>query len=56
MKHGVFYQQVILAIVATVFINPLKRTTFMTPIIILFSISYHAYRPYKPEMYILHWM
>ena len=50
------YQRVLLAFAATHFINPLVRITFITPIIILIAISYFAYRPYKPEMYILHWM
>ena len=50
------YQRVLLTFAATYFINPLVRITFMTPIIILIAIIYFAYRPYKPEMYILHWM
>ena len=50
------YQRVLLTFVATYFINPMVRITFMTPIIILIAIFYFAYRPYKPEMYILHWM
>ena len=50
------YQRVLLTFAATYFINPLVRITFITPIIILIAISYFAYRPYKPEMYILHWM
>ena len=50
------YQRVILAIVATFFINPLVRITLMIPVITLIALSYLAYRPYKPEMYILHWM
>ena len=50
------YQRVLLTFAATYFINPLVRITFMTPIIILIAIFYFAYRPYKPEMYILHWM
>ena len=50
------YQRVLLAFAATYSINPLVRITFMTPVIILIAISYSAYRPYKPEMYILHWM
>ena len=49
------YQRVLLAIVATHCINPLVRIASMTPIIILIAISYRIYRPYKPEMYILHW-
>ena len=28
----------------------------MTPIIILIAISYCAFKPYKSDMYILHWM
>ena len=51
-----FYQRVLLAIVATHSINPLVRITFITPIVILIAVSYFAVRPYKPEMYILHWM
>ena len=50
------YQRVILAIVATFFVNPLIRVTFMAPVITLIALSYLVYRPYKPEMYILHWM
>ena len=50
------YQRVLLAISATFFINPIMRITFMTPTIIIITISYIAYRPYKPQMYILHWM
>ena len=50
------YQRVLLAIIATYFINPFVRITCITPIIILIAISYRAYRPYKPEMYVLHWM
>ena len=50
------YQRVLLAFVATYSTGPLVRITFMTPIIILIAISYFAYRPYKPEFYILHWM
>ena len=50
------YQRVLLAIAATFFINPIMRITFMTPTIIIIAISYIAYRPYKPQMYILHWM
>ena len=36
------YQRVLLAVVVTLFINPLERITFMTPIIILIAISYCA--------------
>ena len=50
------YQRVLLAIIATFFINPLQRIAFMTPIIIFIAVFYHAYRPYKAEMYILHWI
>ena len=50
------YQRVLLVIVATFLIDPLKRITLMTPIVILIAISYHAIKPYKPEMYILHWI
>ena len=50
------YQRVLLAIVVTFLINPLKRITLMTPIVILIAISCHAIKPYKPEMYILHWI
>ena len=50
------YQRVLLVFVATFFINPLERITFMTPVIIIIAISYHVYRPYKPEMYVLHWI
>ena len=50
------YQRVLLVFVATFFINPLDRITFMTPVIIIIGISYYVYRPYKPEMYVLHWI
>ena len=50
------YQRVLLATVATFLIDPLKRITLMTPIVILIAISYHAVKPYKPEMYILNWI
>ena len=50
------YQRVLLAIVATFCINPIEPVTFMTPTIILIAISYFMIRPYKPEMYVLHWM
>ena len=50
------YQRVLLAIVATFWIDPLKRITLMTPIVFLIAISYHVIKPYKPEMYILHWI
>ena len=48
------YQRVMLAIVATFLTDPLKRITIMTPIVFLIAISYHAIKPYKLEMYILH--
>ena len=50
------YQRVLLAIVATFCINPIVRITLMTPTVILIAISYFLSKPYKPEMYILHWM
>ena len=50
------YQRVLLAIAATFWIDPLKRITIMTPIVILIAISYHVIKPYKREMYFLHWM
>ena len=50
------YQRVMLAIVATFLTDPLKRITNMAPIVFLIAISYHAIKPYKPEMYILHWI
>ena len=45
-----------MAIVATFWIDPLKRITLMIPIVILIAISCHVIKPYKPEMYILHWI
>ena len=50
------YQRLLLAIVATHFINPLTRIASMTIVTIIIAVSYHVYRPYKPEMYILHWI
>ena len=50
------YQRILLAIVATFWINPLKQITLMIPVVILIVISYHVIKPYKPEMYILHWI
>ena len=50
------YQRVLLAIAATFWINPLKRITLMTPAVIIIALSYLVIKPYKPEMYILHWM
>ena len=49
------YQRVLLAIVATFFTDPLKPITLMTPTVIVIAISYFIFKPYKPEMYILHW-
>ena len=37
-------------------INSFERITFMTPTVILIAISYFVIRPYKPEMYVLHWI
>ena len=37
-------------------IDPVKRITLMIPIVIVIAISYHVIKPYKPEMYILHWI
>ena len=50
------YQRVPLAIAATFWINPLKRITLMTPAVIIITLSYLVIKPYKPEMYILHWV
>ena len=50
------YQRVLLAIVATFCMDPLKRSTLMIPVAIIFAISYYVIKPYKPEMYILHWI
>ena len=50
------YQRVLLAKVATFYTNPLNRIALMTPIVLFIAISYFAIKPYKPEMYILHWM
>ena len=50
------YQRVLLAIAATFWIDPLERITIMTPIVILIAVSYHVIKPYKREMYVLHWM
>ena len=49
------YQRILLAIVATFWIAPLKRITLMTLNVIVIAISYLVIKPYKPEMYILHW-
>ena len=50
------YQRILLAIVATFWIDPLTRITLMTPFVILIAISYYVIKPYKSEMYILHWV
>ena len=50
------YQRILLAIVATFWIAPLKRITLMTLNVIVIAISYLVIKPYKPEMYILHWI
>ena len=50
------YQRFLLAVVATFCINPLVRITLLTPIVLLIAIFYLVYKPFKPEMYILHWM
>ena len=50
------YQRVLLATVATFCMDPLKRSTLMIPVAIIFAISYYVIKPYKPEMYILHWI
>ena len=50
------YQRILLAIVAIFCIDPLKRITLMAPIVLLIAISFFVIKPYKPEMYILHWM
>ena len=50
------YQRLLLAIVATFCIDPLKRITLITPIVVFIALSYHVIKPYKPEMYILHWI
>ena len=50
------YQLVLLAIVTTFWINPIVRISLLTPTVILITISYFGFQPYKPEMYILHWM
>ena len=61
-KESVFYetwrlyQRVLLAFVATFCIDPVVRITFMTPTVIIIVISYFVTKPYKPEMYILHWI
>ena len=50
------YQRTLLAIAAAFYVDPLKRITLMTPIVLLMAISYFVIKPYKPEMYILHWI
>ena len=50
------YQRLLLAVIASFFINPIIRISFMTPIVILITTYYFLYKPYKSEMYILHWM
>ena len=50
------YQRVLLAVAATFCTDPLVRITVMTPIVLLIAIFYLVYRPFKPEMRILHWM
>ena len=50
------YQRLLLAVIASFCINPIVRISFMIPIVILITIYYILYKPYKSEMYILHWM
>ena len=50
------YQRFLLAVVATLCINPLVRITLLTPIVFLIAICYLVYKPFKPEMFVLHWM
>ena len=50
------YQRVLLAIVATFSVDPLVRISLMTLIVFIICVSYFTIKPYKPEMYILHWM
>ena len=50
------YQRVLLSVAATFCTDPLVRITVMTPIVLLIAIFYLVYRPFKPEMRILHWM
>ena len=50
------YQRVLLAVVATFWIKPIERITLLTPAVTLVIISYFVSKPYKPGMYILHWM
>ena len=50
------YERILLATVATFWIAPLKRITLITPNVIVIAIPYLVIKPYKPEMYILHWI
>ena len=50
------YERILLATVATFWIAPLKRITLITPNVIVIAISYLVIKPYRPEMYILHWI
>ena len=50
------YQRILLAIPATFWVDPLKRITLMTPIVLLIAISYFVIKSYKTEMYIMYWM
>ena len=50
------YQRLLLAVFASFFINPIVRISLMIPVVILFTIYYFLSKPYKSEMYLLHWM
>ena len=50
------YQRVLLAIVATFSVDPLVRISLMTLIVFIICVFYFTIKPYKPKMYILHWM
>ena len=50
------YQRVLLAIGAAFIVNPLVRIQVLTPIVFFIGVYYFVVQPYKPEMYILHWM
>ena len=50
------YQRLLLAVIASLCINPIVQISFMIPVVILFTIYYFLSKPYKSEMYILHWM
>ena len=50
------YQRLLLAVIASFCINPIVRISLMIPIVILIIIYYFFSKPYKSEMYILHWM